>query len=589
MQIQRSLILVVLTLSIVSCQSIDAPAMEPLGLEYLATADQVGPVAYRDPLGAVSPDGHWLAYSERERVNIIPVEGGAVTVLGPGSATIRFLTWLPDSRHIAVRERLYDQSRHEWYVYDRIDGSREPLWPSRDSQPDILALDMLTWSADGYGVAGVARHDGLSTVWVFDEEGGSARSVATASRLSFPAWARDGQLACLAYEDGSQYLRFPCDAENPLFTDQEVYGQIAFARGSDDVYYGAPGAGGFLDLWTRPTSGGRQRLLSGFARDAYAPSVDVQGSVVYKSQDYRVFLATAPAKGGDTTPLTTFQSETPSWNWDGTQIGFTFGAWRHVTDDIHYPDIAQNIGVVGTDAIAPKSAPDQVLRQSYTEDQAMNWSPNGRWVVFHTHEGSDDIWLMRADGSGEPRMISVDGHETGWARWSPDGRWIAYSSYRRNAMGARRGHLYLIGVDQETGAVTHPQTQLELSDFDHHVVQGEWGDNGETLILEVAEAIGKKSLWSVPRTGGRPTLFHEYTSEQNHSGISVSPDGYWTAYVERANNGYQQVFRLPVGGGQVEQLTFDPSHKTQPTYSPAGDRIAFTVFSYLVHFWQVEP
>ena len=30
-------------------------------LHYLATADQAGPVAYRDPVGAISPDGNWLA------------------------------------------------------------------------------------------------------------------------------------------------------------------------------------------------------------------------------------------------------------------------------------------------------------------------------------------------------------------------------------------------------------------------------------------------------------------------------------------------------------------------------------------------
>ena len=46
-------------------------------LHYLVTAEQVGPVAYRDPLGRVSPDGRWLAYTERDRLHVVPVDGGA--------------------------------------------------------------------------------------------------------------------------------------------------------------------------------------------------------------------------------------------------------------------------------------------------------------------------------------------------------------------------------------------------------------------------------------------------------------------------------------------------------------------------------
>ena len=34
----------------------------PPRLQYVTTAHQAGPVGYRDPVGAVSPDGVWLAY-----------------------------------------------------------------------------------------------------------------------------------------------------------------------------------------------------------------------------------------------------------------------------------------------------------------------------------------------------------------------------------------------------------------------------------------------------------------------------------------------------------------------------------------------
>lgn len=562
-------------------------------LNYLVTAEQVGPVAYRDPLGAVSPDGTWLVRTVQDRLHVSPIGGGGTSVLGSGESSIRSLHWLPDSRHIATRERVFDRSRQEWWVYDRVDGTREPLWPGRSSAPDLLTLDMLAWSSTGR-VVGVTREGSTSTVWSISEDGSEATEVATGARLRFPFWGDGGQIGCLRMEVEHQYLHLPCDSAEPLFDDQEVYGPVVWHAADNRLVYSSPGVGGFLDLFSRPaTADGSPRRLTSFARDAYAPSIGAFDLVVFKSQDYRTFLATAPADGGATTPLTAFQSETPTWSPDGTRVAFTFGSWRHVTDDFHYPDIAQHIGVVsvGSEATtaAPHTEPERVVRRSYSEDQSMTWSPNGEWIVFHTHEESDDVWLMRADGSDEPRMISVEGNETGWPRWSRDGQWIVFPSYRRNDSGARQAYLFLIGVDQNTGEVTQPQTRIDLEGFEHDIVQGEWLDDGETLVFEAAEAIGRKSLWRVGRTGGRPVSFHQFGSDQVHSGIGVSPDGRWAAYVDRAADGHFQIFRVGTSGGGVQQLTFDPTHKTQPMFSPDGQRIAFTVFSYNAHFWAITP
>jgi len=557
-------------------------------LDYLATAEQVGPVAYRDPLGAISPDGHWLAYTARDRLHVVPVDGGGARVVGGGSRSIRYVTWLPDSRHVAVRERVFDRSRQEWWLYDRMDGSRTRLWPDRTDAPDLGELDMLAWSADGTRVAGVTRGGGTSSVWVMRGDGATVERAATGPRLSFPAWTPEGRLACLAFAGGRQRAHLPCGSPEPLFDDQEAFGRFAFAPDGAELYYGSPGDEGFLDLWVRPVEGGAPRRLTRFARDAYAPSVGAGGDVVFKSQDYRTFIATVPASGGETTTLTAFQSETPTWGWDGDRIAFTFGSWRHVTDDFHYPDIAQHIGTVPSSTEIPLAEPEEIVRQSHSEDQGMHWSPNGRWIVFHTHVDSDDVWLMPADGRGAARMISEGGSETGWPRWSPDGRWIVFPSYRDKDNGGRQAHLFIIGVDQETGEVTAPQSRIDLAGLGDDIIHAEWVDAGETLIFEAAAGVGRKALWSVPRGGGAPTRFHAYASDQVHSGIGASPDGLWAAYVDRGPEGFFQIFRVAVGGGEPRQLTFDPTHKTQPSVSPDGRRVAFTVFSYRAHFWRLR-
>jgi Tol biopolymer transport system component len=55
-----------------------------------------------------------------------------------------------------------------------------------------------------------------------------------------------------------------------------------------------------------------------------------------------------------------------------------------------------------------------------------------------------------------------------------------------------------------------------------------------------------------------------------------------------AADGYFQVFRVPVTGGAPEQLTRDPSNKTQPAWSPDGSRLAYTVWSYTSTFWMIR-
>ncbi len=85
--------------------------------------------------------------------------------------------------------------------------------------------------------------------------------------------------------------------------------------------------------------------------------------------------------------------------------------------------------------------------------------------------------------------------------------------------------------------------------------------------------------------GGTPAVFHEWESDQVHSGISLSHDSQWVAYIGPAGDGFFQVFRVPIAGGAPEQLTFVPTDKTQPAYSPDGEWIAFTAFHYSVQFW----
>ena len=88
---------------------------------------------------------------------------------------------------------------------------------------------MLAWSSDGTRVAGATRGGGSSSIWVMDADGATLEEAASGTRLSFPAWAPDGSLACLSLDGDHQHLYFPCGSAEPFFEDQEVFGRLVFA------------------------------------------------------------------------------------------------------------------------------------------------------------------------------------------------------------------------------------------------------------------------------------------------------------------------------------------------------------------------
>jgi Tol biopolymer transport system component len=117
----------------------------------------------------------------------------------------------------------------------------------------------------------------------------------------------------------------------------------------------------------------------------------------------------------------------------------------------------------------------------------------------------------------------------------------------------------------------------------------EWSPDGQQLVFEADDGSGTKAVYVIARTGGAPRKIHEFESEQAFSGISVSPDFEWVVYVAPADEGHFQLWRVPMRGGEPEQLTSDPTDKAHPAYSPQGDRIAFTLFNYEAIFWLIEP
>lgn len=572
------------------------PAGTKSRLRFVVEARQLGPVGYRDPIGVMSPDGEWLAFTSRGHLQLTHTAGGAITTLGP-RAMVPAIAWLPDSRHVAVLENA--GAGLAWSLVDIPSGTRRALWPrpfpKAASGADSVAVDPsrfreLAWSAGSGRLAGIIPQERGSLLWTGKPDGSDGRVERSATPLFSPAWSPNGKtLACLAISEGKRYLSLPCGSSAISAAAPEAYGPLAFSPDGTKLYFASPNARGTLDLWVRPLSGGAATRITSFARDTYAPSVSKDGRVVFGVQDFRTFIAVVPAAGGALTQLTSFQSETPSWSRDDRLIGITYGPWRQYVNDLRYPDIAQDLGVIRSDVETPAAAPFKVVRASSSEDQGMDWSPNGHWIVLHSHaNGLDDVWIQPADGSAPAQAITMGGSETGWPRWSPNGGWIAYSTEIEEA-NRTRSVLFTVGIDSATGRVTREARRIPIDGLSGDVDQVGWSPTSDSLVFLVADGFESRAIYVVARAGGAPRLVHRFTSDQQVSGVGVSPDFRWAVFAAPATDGHRQLFRVPLAGGAPTQLTFDATDKTQAAVSHDGTRIAFTVDSYTMQFWSIEP
>ena len=141
---------------------------------------------------------------------------------------------------------------------------------------------------------------------------------------------------------------------------------------------------------------------------AWSPRGDRIAFVLPLGEDL-VALAVVGVGGGPVRELvrSDLSIEWPSWSPDGRHVLYS-------TNDVRQP------GQIQMYRIAAAGGRPRPLGRGRSPDQ----SPDGRLIAFIT---GDDVWTMRADGSGRRRLVNHAERSMTWRlAWSPDGLRLAY-------------------------------------------------------------------------------------------------------------------------------------------------------------------
>jgi Tol biopolymer transport system component len=229
-----------------------------------------------------------------------------------------------------------------------------------------------------------------------------------------------------------------------------------------------------------------------------------------------------------------------------------------------------------------------------------DWSPDGTLIAINVmvKEGAFEIWTVKADGTDPQKLLGCEGApcvEVGGASWSPDGRQMVFGRVTNSTGSYKDDHLTIEILDLATRksrviAATPPvgAEAVQYSD-------ARWSPDGTQVVFIVnryatpptdenllGSSVGivktDGSEVNAPRILTKPGLFGTYPD--------WSPDGKRIVFSTHGLGSFQTTTKAsnlytirPDGTGltQVTHFGDNDTRAVQPTWTPDGKRIIFTV------------
>lgn len=395
-------------------QSEDGQQLFRQGVNGLEARPVAGTVGARAPV--FSPDGRWLAFLAKGRVQRVPIEGGVPAVVTSAPGAVQGLAWADNGTIIfalttasglvavpreggpAVALTRPDSARgvysHRWpQALPGGSGVLFTAWTGRAETARIAVLSLRTsrtvylmpgvtarYLASGHLVCGTS--DGRLELWDFDSKtlrlGSEPRVIAQGVRTSPAAnfaVSREGTLVYMTREtaerrvvivdrDGHQDAVVPLtgDVSDPRFSPDGT--RLAFTKRTD----------GLAGVWTFDLGRGLLSPLTSNSENLY-----------------------------------------PLWTPTGDRIAFSSS--RGGTIDLQWIGLAE-----GSEGQTLLGGPGDKVPES--------WSPDGRELVFRTTSPGTgrDIWRLPLGEAAVPVAVQATPADERSSALAPNGRLLAYVS-----------------------------------------------------------------------------------------------------------------------------------------------------------------
>jgi Tol biopolymer transport system component len=534
----------------------------------------------------VSPDTDWAAYATRGAVHLVSLQSGKddPSLLGAGSDETTDVAFCGPGR---LARRGKRGSQEGWFLRDDHDLIATSI-------PSDAAL---TCSSDGKSIAYFReskRGDGIFVGTLNSNK--NFRYKGEVAGLAFNA-DNTGVYAVFVTEDGvsSLVLVTPEDGQVKLIAGdldmnngnnsigvspdgRHIYLALASPGAPDNKARHQPNASRWLGIYEVDAIDGTRRPIIKSDEDNYDPTV-ARGSLYWTRFVRHKAIAAFPASGGAVHEILE-GAEFPLWSPDGRRIAYIFNLDRMADGPLPMDD-----GIIEVDKEARRTSEPSVIVSGYHEDFTPAFSPDGRWIAFHSHRSAtpvpfyespgstDDVYLRLAADNSAPEIRLTDfGWETGPAFWSPDGRKLMFSSWvKGGAPGTDK--VWVLTLDPASGRVI----SRDLFPLPAQIRSAQWtawSPNGKELAIEDNEGGEKRSLWIVGIDGSQPQKLIDYRST-TYGGLDWMPDGKSIVYSGLSGD-RMQIFSIARSGGAPKQLTHDSGNLFHPKVSPDGRWIACT-------------
>ncbi len=542
----------------------------------------------------VSPDGSWLLYTLEGRPELVELASGEVRPLAErmGWNDVAWARWAGSGA------RLVTVGRKDGKVgaasFDLSSGERceSDLWAAFD--------DVLFTSRPGRRIV-AGRRDGLDALWLEDAELGEPRALV--SGVSPLGWAVSPEATELVFltqneagwvdlehvelESGARrVLRRNLDASyqpTPLAWWQgEILLSLVGATDGTPAAKQDPSAERDLDIFALSLADGSLRCVVDAPGDDLVTGV-VEGRLLWTHVDTSMRVARVPSSGGVLVELAGTTASFPSWHPDGDRVAVMYGPMTLADWALNW-----DLGVVSLDReLRPRGALEPLIVGPH-EDFGPRWSPDGRWLAYHSHrspapsmayrgwKATDDIWLRPAAGGRELRLTRDVGFEVCQPDWSPDGCELIFV-----AVDPRTGRCrpVVVEIDPETGARLE-QREFHVPGIEGDVLAAVYSPSAPEVALEERLRDGRRRLWVVEIDARKGRLLAEFEALTEVSGLDFDPLGESVYYVALAG-GHHQLFRVRTdGSSEPERLSDVGEELFTPQVSPDGKQMALTVYTH---------